>query len=322
MDPADRPPAPLGDPRRADVQPAGRRARQLRSSTSRSRRSPARADRPRRHPERAGVGDQLLHAGLRRAAVHRGLLGDRLGRKRVLLVGMVVFGLASLLVGLRPARRASSIRPAPLMGIGGAFVMPATLAIIMNVFERDEQPKAIGIWAGGVGLAHRDRPDHRRRAARALLVGLGLPDQRADRGRRRDRRSALLVPDSKDPRPGRLDPLGVLLSIVGLVAAGLRHHQGRRAAAPGCARRCSARSLGGLARAGRLRLVRGRSDHPSLDVRLLPRPAASSAVGGDRAGLLRADGRDLLLVFYLQSVRGYSAAAGRPADRCRSPSAS
>ncbi len=39
------------------------------------------------------------------------------------------------------------------MALGAAFVMPATLAVLMNVFERDEQPKAIGIWAGGVGLA-------------------------------------------------------------------------------------------------------------------------------------------------------------------------
>src|SRR4051794_33358830 len=89
----------------------------------------------------------LVFAGLLFTA---GLLGDRLGRKKVLLFGMVVFGAASLLSAFAGSP-GELIGYRALMGFGGAFVMPATLAIIMNVFEPEEQPKAIGIWAGAVG---------------------------------------------------------------------------------------------------------------------------------------------------------------------------
>ena len=65
-----------------------------------------------------------------------------------------------------------------VMGVGAAFVMPATLSILAHVFPPDERPRAIAIWAGfaGVGVGHRWR--RQRLAARALLVGLDLPHQR------------------------------------------------------------------------------------------------------------------------------------------------
>src|SRR4051794_33772741 len=91
----------------------------------------------------------LVFAGLLFTA---GLLGDRLGRKKTLLFGLAVFGTGSVLAAFAGSPT-QLIAFRALMGLGGAFVMPATLAILMNVFERDEQPKAIGIWAGGVGLA-------------------------------------------------------------------------------------------------------------------------------------------------------------------------
>lgn len=59
---------------------------------------------------------------------------------------MVVFGIASLLSALA-ASPGELVGYRALMGVGAALAMPATLAIIMNVFERSEQPKAIGIWA-------------------------------------------------------------------------------------------------------------------------------------------------------------------------------
>ena len=91
----------------------------------------------------------LVFAGLLFTA---GLLGDRLGRKKVLLFGIVVFGIGSALAAMSGSP-GELIAFRAVMGFGAAFVMPATLAVLMNVFERDEQPKAIGIWAGGVGLA-------------------------------------------------------------------------------------------------------------------------------------------------------------------------
>ncbi|NBM20434.1 MFS transporter, partial [Streptomyces sp. GC420] len=86
----------------------------------------------------------LVFAGLLFTA---GLLGDRLGRKKVLLCGIVVFGLGSLLAAFSGSP-AQLIAYRALMGFGAALVMPATLSVLMNVFEREEQPKAIGIWAG------------------------------------------------------------------------------------------------------------------------------------------------------------------------------
>src|SRR6478609_11558816 len=81
-----------------------------------------------------------------------GVIGDRLGRRRMLMIGMIMFGLASF---------ASSYARSPdqlilaraLMGLGGAMVMPQTLSIITNVFDPQERPRAIGIWASAVGVS-------------------------------------------------------------------------------------------------------------------------------------------------------------------------
>ena len=81
-----------------------------------------------------------------------GVLGDRLGRKRVLIFGLVLFAAASVVC-------AFSVDPGmligfrALMGVGGAAVLPTTLAIITVVFPPHERGKAIGLWAGAVGAA-------------------------------------------------------------------------------------------------------------------------------------------------------------------------
>src|ERR1700679_2689491 len=81
-----------------------------------------------------------------------GLLADRLGRKRILMLGMILFGLSSLLTAYAQSP-AELIAARAAMGFSGAAIMPSTLAIIANVFPRHEQGKAIGIWSGSVGLA-------------------------------------------------------------------------------------------------------------------------------------------------------------------------
>src|SRR5688572_28640310 len=81
-----------------------------------------------------------------------GVLGDRIGRKRMLVAGLVVFGLASL-VSAYAQDPGQLIAARALMGLGGAAIMPATLSIISNVFDPRERAKAIGMWAGAVGLA-------------------------------------------------------------------------------------------------------------------------------------------------------------------------
>src|SRR5690606_13496000 len=86
----------------------------------------------------------LVFAGLLFTA---GVLGDRFGRRRLLLLGLVLFGLASLLAAFADTP-AQLIWGRALMGIGGAAVMPSTLSIIANVFDPRERGKAIGVWAG------------------------------------------------------------------------------------------------------------------------------------------------------------------------------
>src|SRR5260221_10826147 len=81
-----------------------------------------------------------------------GVIGDRVGRKRMLIIGMALFGLASLISSYAQSP-AELIWARAAMGLGGAAVMPQTLSIITNVFDPKERPKAIGIWASAVGVA-------------------------------------------------------------------------------------------------------------------------------------------------------------------------
>ena len=84
-----------------------------------------------------------------------GSLGDRFGRKRVLMIGLGIFGAGSLAAGAAPNADAL-IACRALMGIGGAFIMPSTLSILVQTFTVPrERAQAIGVWAAvaGVGVA-------------------------------------------------------------------------------------------------------------------------------------------------------------------------
>lgn len=84
-----------------------------------------------------------------------GSLGDRFGRRRVLVIGLIVFGAGSLAAGFASNALALTAFRA-IMGIGGAFIMPSTLSILVQVFRAPrERAQAIGIWAAvaGVGVA-------------------------------------------------------------------------------------------------------------------------------------------------------------------------
>ncbi|WP_262283818.1 MFS transporter [Micromonospora sp. MA102] len=231
-----------------------------------------------------------------------GVLGDRLGRKRFLMVGLALFGLASLLSAYAQDP-GQLIATRALMGVGGAAIMPVTLSIISNVFDPRERAKAIGVWAGAVGLAVAIGPvlggallEHYWWGSVFLInvpvVVLGVV------------LVATLVPESRDPRPGRVDLLGVLLSVVGLVALtygiidGGEHGFDRA--------RVWVAILGGLAVLGWFVAHELRSDHPSLDVRLfrVPRFAAPVALVG--LVFFAAMGVMFFGAFYLQLVRGYS----------------
>src|SRR5215467_13719309 len=144
-----------------------------------------------------------------------GVVGDRVGRKRMLIIGMILFGLASL-VSSYAQTPSELIFARAAMGFGGAAVMPQTLSIITNTFDPRERPKAIGIWASAVGIAIAVGPvtgglllDHFWWGS-VFLINVPLTAVGVTA-------IALAVPESKSPSPGRIDFLGVLLSIIGLV---------------------------------------------------------------------------------------------------------
>src|SRR3954452_12821338 len=155
----------------------------------------------------------LVFAGLLLTA---GSLGDRFGRRPALQFGFVVFGLGSLLSALAGSPNVL-IATRAFMGIGGAFIMPATLSIITNVFPAHERGRAIGIWAATAGVGAALGPitggfllEHFYWGSIFLvnlpIVVLGLLA------------GFFLIPTSKDPSAPRLDPIGALLSIAGLTA--------------------------------------------------------------------------------------------------------
>jgi EmrB/QacA subfamily drug resistance transporter len=83
-----------------------------------------------------------------------GAVGDRWGRKPVLLAGLVVFGVASAAAGLATSS-AVMIAARLVSGVGAAMIMPVTLAVITSTFPQERRSKAIGVWtgvAGGGGL--------------------------------------------------------------------------------------------------------------------------------------------------------------------------
>ncbi|MFI5976360.1 MFS transporter [Streptomyces sp. NPDC051452] len=83
-----------------------------------------------------------------------GSLGDRFGRRRIFVVGVVWFAVASLLCGLAPSSGVL-IAARALQGIGGALLTPGSLALIQASFHPDDRSRAVGLWSGfgGVGAA-------------------------------------------------------------------------------------------------------------------------------------------------------------------------
>ncbi|MFF9116030.1 MFS transporter [Streptomyces massasporeus] len=242
----------------------------------------------------------LVFAGLLFTA---GLLGDRLGRKKVLIGGLAVFGLGSALAAFSGSP-GELIAFRAVMGLGAAFVMPATLAVLMNVFEREEQPKAIGIWAGGVGLAVAIGPitggvllEHFWWGSVFLvnvpIVVLGLALM------------LWLVPDSRDPRPGRIDPVGVVLSVVGLVLLVYGIIKGGQLA-DFTEATVLATIAAGLAVLVAFVVFEKRSDHPSIDVTYFKDKVFSAAIAAIALVFFALMGVTFFAVFYTQSVRGYS----------------
>ncbi|MFF3714053.1 MFS transporter [Streptomyces phaeochromogenes] len=79
-----------------------------------------------------------------------GAIGDRFGRKPMLLTGLTVFGVASAVAGLAPSTEVM-LAARLLSGVGAAMIMPITLAVITSTFPKEERGRAIGVWTGVAG---------------------------------------------------------------------------------------------------------------------------------------------------------------------------
>ena len=242
----------------------------------------------------------LVFAGLLLTA---GALGDRFGRYRALAFGLAVFGVGSLL-----AAKASSsgmlITFRALMGVGGAFIMPATLSIITNVFrDPKERGRAIGVWAGLAGLGLAIGPvtggtllEHFWWGSVLLvnlpIVAIGLVG------------GFFLVPDSRDPAAPKLDVPGAFLSIVGLATLlwGLIEGptKGWR----------SGPVLGAFAIGLALMVAfvawERRTDHPMLDINFFRNPRFSAASAAITLTFMALMGMIFMLTQFLQSVLEFS----------------
>ena len=208
----------------------------------------------------------LVFAGMLFTA---GTLGDRFGRKHFMQAGIVLFGLASAFTTFIASSPGEVIFARAVMGIGGALVMPATLSILVNCFPAHERAKAIGIWAGIAGGG----------GAIGILLGGWLVEHfwwgsafaiNVPVTIIAFALGAYFVPNSKDRHPNALDPVGALLSMVGLIVFvyGLieaPHHGWTSASSLGLI-------AGGLAILAAFVLWELHSPAPMLDVRLFKIP--------------------------------------------------
>ena len=242
------------------------------------------------------------------------VLGDRVGRKRTFLAGLVAFAGGSAWaafsgsVGVLIAARAS-------MGVGAALMMPSTLSIIaddaLHIVDHHRcVPRRPGAAARDRLLGRDQRPgvcpwaDRRRPAARPLLVGIGVPDHVPIAA------AGLLcaiplVPDSKNPAALRPDFTGAVLSIAGLalVLWSIIEAPTRGWTSP----LVIGAGLGGLVVLTAFAAWERASSHPMLNLRFFRSRSFSGAISSVSLVMFALAGSLFLLTQFLQFELGYSA---------------
>ncbi|MFF2652375.1 MFS transporter [Streptomyces sp. NPDC058045] len=245
------------------------------------------------------IGDvySFVIAGL---LVSMGSLGDRIGRKKLLLVGAFAFGAVSVLNAYATSAELMILARA-LLGIAGATLMPSTLALIRNIFpDPRERSLAIGIWGamasagmavgpvvGGVLLEHFWWGS-------VFLINLPVMAALVLVGAR-------FLPESRNPHPGPWDLPSLLLSLIGMI--GLVYAVKETAAHGPSAVALGVGALGVLALAafGRRQLT---LPVPLLDMRLFAQRGFSGAVLADLLTVLGLSGLVFFLSQFLQLVQG------------------
>jgi DHA2 family multidrug resistance protein-like MFS transporter len=233
-----------------------------------------------------------------------GTLGDRVGRRRILLLGYGLFGIASGLAALAHDAQVLILARA-LLGVGGAMIMPATLSILRQVFpDRRERAVAIGVWSAVAAVGAAVGPllggfllEHFWWGS-VFLVNIPLMLISLPIGR-------LLLPESRGDRNGPWDVVGALMAAGGLfgVVLGVKRLGGGEPAE-------SAWTVAPLV-VGAVLLVlfvrrQRRRTHPLVDLTMFRRPAFSTSVGCIVLAMLALVGLVLIAAQYLQLVLGLS----------------
>jgi EmrB/QacA subfamily drug resistance transporter len=242
----------------------------------------------------------LVFTGLLLAA---GGLGDRYGRKRALIVGMVVFGITSAYAGSAGSAGELIVGRA-LMGIGAAFIFPATLAIVTSVFrDPSERAKAIGVWSAVSGIAVAAGPITGGWLLEHFWWGsvfyINVPVVIAAVVA-----TVLIVPESRDEHAPRLDWVGAVLSIAAITSLVLTIIEAPKWGWTDPA------TLAGFATAAVLLTAfvgwERRIEHPMMPVRIFRNLRFSAASVSITSAFFALFGFIFLITQYFQLVRGYS----------------
>ncbi|HEY9375156.1 MFS transporter [Streptomyces sp.] len=233
-----------------------------------------------------------------------GTLGDRIGRRKVLLLGYGLFGVASALAALATAPEVL-IGARALLGVGGAMIMPATLSILRAVFpDRRERATAIGIWTATAAVGAATGPVlggflvENFWWGSVFLINIPLMAVILPLAR-------WLLPESRGRADGPWDVLGALMAaagMLGLVLGVKRAGVGDAVLAPA--------TLGPLLLGAALLVLfvrrQKRRPHPLIDTGLFSRAAFTTSVGCVVLAMLALVGLQLIAVQYLQLVLGLS----------------
>ncbi|WP_404815783.1 MFS transporter [Streptomyces thermolineatus] len=233
-----------------------------------------------------------------------GTLGDRVGRRRVLLLGYGLFGVASAVAAFAPSPLVL-IGARVLLGVGGAMIMPATLSILRQVFpDRRERAVAIGVWSAVAAVGAAVGPllggfllEHFWWGS-VFLVNIPLMVVSLPVGR-------LLLPESTGDRDGPWDLLGAATAAAGVLGLvlGVKH----AGAGPGPVHPAAlVPLLGGCLMLYLFVRRQKRIKHPLVDMAMFSRPAFGTSVGCIVVAMLALVGLELVAAQYLQLVLGLS----------------
>ncbi|WP_367040395.1 MFS transporter [Streptomyces sp. Je 1-332] len=233
-----------------------------------------------------------------------GTLGDRVGRRRVLLLGYALFGVASAVAAMADNAQIL-IAARALLGVGGAMIMPATLSILRQVFpDRRERAVAIGVWSAVAGIGAAGGPllggfllEHFWWGS-VFLINIPLMLVSLPIGR-------WLLPESTGDRDGPWDVVGALMAAGGLFGVVFAVKRAGGGESPFGMTTLLAFFLGAALLVGFVRRQRRRK-HPLIDLSMFARPAFSTSLGCIVLAMLALVGLELVAAQYLQLVLGLS----------------